>query len=134
MAISYLTFFLAMSIIGTIFFWTVYPYKILDIKGKYKVLTPTVKPGQELMFQRNVDKLVGIQGDVNCSFVDGIEYKLPMRRSLTLKGQDNSIQSVIVPKQIIPGKYKYSCHITFQVNPIHTVVYYLETEQFEVIQ
>lgn len=131
--ISWITLATLMGIIILLGYWSFRPYKILDIKSTYKVLTPTVKSGETLKFQRNVDKLVDIQGDVNCSIVDGIEYKLPERKSITMKGIDSSIQMLVIPNQIVTGIYKYVCHITFQVNPIRTIVYYLETEKFKVI-
>lgn len=127
--IGFASAFLLLLVLGH---WSMYPYKILDIKGVYKVITPVVKVGGELRFERNVNKLMQIQGEVNCSIVDGIEYKLPSRKSITMKGMDKSVQSLIIPSQIVPGEYKYVCHLTFQPNPIRTVVYYMETEKFTV--
>lgn len=131
---SIITLLSGFMLVGVYMYWTLYPYKILDVRSVYGVQTKTVKQGDMLVFKRNVEKLHNIDAEVNCSFVDGLVYNLPSRRSTTTVGYDNTTQAVIVPSTLPVGIYKYTCKLDFQVNPIRTVSYTITTDTFEVIK
>lgn len=116
-------------------YWSLEPFKpVLEINNA-KVLTPTVKAGETLLFDydycKNQDT---ISGKVVRYFKDTVTTYLPTQDSNVEKGCGHATLAIDIPKSIMPDKYTFNYEVTYQVNPIKSETYYFESPEFEVIK
>ena len=109
-----------------------YPFKVIEIKAEFKVLTPVVKQGELLEYQVNAEKFMPITGTKKCSFEDGIVFFLPTVESKLDVGVHNETVGVPIPETLPLGSYKYHCKVDYQITPFRTVNAEFYTETFEV--
>jgi len=112
----------------------VYPFKVVEYRGPYKVETPIVKAGENLRYKRNFQKLMPIAGYLHCTLEDGIIYALPDKISNWPVGEYHDSIEITIPQSIPPSIYKYHCTVTFTLFGFREVVHEFYTEEFRVVR
>ena len=121
-------------IIGVILVIEIYPFKVVEFHSPYQVLTPVVKAGQNLRYQRNSEKFIRGEANMSCSFTNEIIYSLPLKVSNNLVGNYNGPVEVTVPENLPPSTYVYGCVLTYKLFGIRELRYEFFTTPFQVIK
>lgn len=111
-----------------------YPFDVLEVHSPYKVLTPTVRAGDNLQYQVDSVKKLDFPSDMACYFEDGVIYKLPQMYSNDKMGHNNFVIEMVVPATLQPSEYRLHCEINYHITTIKTVHYEYYTEYFQVIK
>jgi len=112
----------------------VYPFKVVEYRGPYKVETPIVKAGENLRYKRNFTKLISAQGLLHCTLQNGIIYALPDKQSNWPVGEYHDSIEITIPQTIPPSKYQYHCTVTFVLFGFRNVRHEFITEEFLVVK
>jgi len=128
----------AMSFIVIVFcifmFWWLYPYPTSTQVQPYKVINKVVKQGDLLQYEMEYCKYTDTKAIVSRQFIDGIIYSVPESTALLNRGCGKLLNSIEVPKNLPPGDYYMKSIVTFEMNPIKTVVNEYKTEMFKVVE
>lgn len=111
-----------------------YPFTIIKFNLPYKVLTPTVKQGQNLEYQRSSYKYIDLPATMNCWYQDDLQYYIPATDSNSKIGSHDELVIQTVPDQLPPGKYKYDCNVTYVLYGIRVLRYEFYTDFFTVVK
>ena len=131
--ISWANIISGIVIIGFIFFWSYYPYNILEFQDSvYPVETKTVKPGEEVIYRVRYCKYLPTSFSVTRKFVDGIIYTTSEVASNNPVGCHDNLVYIQVPKSLPEGNYSLQMIYRTKVNPIRTVEIIRTTERFTV--
>lgn len=115
-------------------YWYLYPYKPVTVHyAKVLESSKTVRQGGTLLVKLRYTKPDNIAGIGTRSFVDGIIYATPPTAGNLPAGTFTIIRAIPVPKELPPGTYHVHTNLQFEVNPIRTVNYSYDTDEFEVI-
>ena len=134
----WITLLSAISLIGLIVYWLVYPYKTIESPSKYQILTPTIKVGDNLVYRAYYCKYTNmVPTDVKRQLVDGLIYDLPVSTANNFaKGCRTVDVSVpmVVPMSLIDYNQRYYLRITvtYKPNPLRTITVISETEGFTI--
>jgi hypothetical protein len=92
-----------------------------------------VLAGHELIYNLTYDKKMKIHGLLTRKLVNN--FKLELRDSITTApiGKDIDKIPITIPLFSPPGKYRLWWSVSYEVNPIRTVIVSAESEEFEVI-
>jgi len=122
--------------VGTILYWQVAPYNILEVKdGNYTLDKTVYKQGEIFPIHFELCKNTEIEEDIYGKFIDGVIYSIPENSSNFEVGcYSTYISSVTIPDNLPAGTYIYEETIIYRVNPIRTVTYTFTTPEFEVIE
>lgn len=115
-----------------ILFWPVQVIKPNTIP--YKVLTPIVKVGGDLVYQVDACKFIDSKATVYRSFVDGQRYPALISFNNIRKGCGITNVKIPVPNFVIPGKYHLELDIEYRINALKSVTYHFRTEEFYIIE
>jgi len=123
-------------ILGIFIFWSVYPYKVVEIESPAEVITKELRSGDHLRYR--------LEGEI---FKDS--YMIELRRRMT-NGVDHTMSMTHPPTPevgkidiivgsnqiptVLPGVYQMKFVAIHRINPIRTVEIKWETESFEVIE
>lgn len=131
--ISWVTLILAVGIIGVVIYWLNYPYKTLELLNQpFEVLTPTVKPGDMMVYHVDYCKYTELPAFVNRSFVDGIKFTELLTLSSNPSGCHELFATLLVPN-IPPSTYYIKTVYQYKVNPIRTITIEATSSAFQVI-
>jgi hypothetical protein len=134
---SYASIFVAILFIIIIFYWLLYPYRVIEFEQvPYPIVNEnkTVRQGELLIYEVEYCKFMNIGATTTKSFNNGIIYSLPPMQSNRETGcHDNKI-FLEVPKTLPPAEYSLEVLYRFQVNPIRVIEYKQSTEPFTVIR
>lgn len=121
---------LFMLFIGYLAFW---PVRIITPNVQpYKVLTPTVKAGDTLIYEVDACKYFDLHSTVYRSFYDSLIYSEPPVTSTITKGCNKTPVTIDVPANLPPGTYHLQIRIIYRVNFIHEQEYNFSTDTFTV--
>lgn len=111
-----------------------WPVEIIRSNVKeYKVLTPVVTVGGNLIYQIDSCKLMDVQGTVYRSFVDDVRYPTISSTGIVRPGCRKTNVEITVPNFVEPGKYHLELDVVYQVNFLRTQTYHFRTQDFKVI-
>lgn len=100
----------------------------------YKVTTPTVKAGENMVYVADVCKHKELLSQVTRTFVDedGVHYPIPQQLSTIPVGCAKN--PVVVPTlpSYHSGKWYLTLDVTYQVNILRSQTYHFRTETFTV--
>lgn len=99
----------------------------------YKVLTPKVRVGDQLVYVVDSCKYLKVTGIVSRSFVDGVRYPSITSSGIVKPGCSKTKVAIQVPNYVVPGIYHVDLSVQYQINPFRTDTYNFYTENFEVI-
>lgn len=122
--------FLLLFILLGMLYWPVTVIKPLI--QPYKILTPVVKVGDNIIYEVNACKYYETTGTITRSFEDGAIYPAISSQGNVTKGCTKSEVSVAVPNYIPPGVYHLNLDAAYQINPIRTIIYHFKTSDFVV--
>jgi|ERR1700719_4961032 len=101
----------------------------------YKVFTPIVKRGGDLLYQVDACKYVSVESQVYRQFVQipsKIEYPGTQEPNNIATGCRKTNVTIQVPMYIPKGIYYLNLSVFYQVNPLRQVDYNFVTEKFQV--
>ena len=122
-------FLVVITIIG------IYPFRVAEFENPLEVknVDRTVKAGELLLFNRNSQKFINLPATVSCAFEDDIIYNIPTRISNLPVGDYDSTTSVVVPANLPPSDYQYTCTMVYTIFGFKEVTVYMYTEFFTVL-
>lgn len=118
--------------IGTISYWLVWPYHVMDV-NKVKILTPIVKAGDEVEVFLDATKHASYPATVLRQLINDHAWPFPVFPSNSPKGRTDWVLRLKIPENAPSGK-NYAIHTTYvyKVNPIREVKVEWQTNTFEV--
>lgn len=130
----YIFLLLSTLLVGYIWYSLIFPLDIIKPRTQpYKVLTPVVHSGGELVYVVDACKIMETTAVASRSFIDGVVFSLPSTTANIKKGCFKTNMSVTVPKQISSGTWHLQIDIEYKVNTFRTKTYHFKTENFQVI-
>lgn len=129
--------FLVISIILIISFVIaiIYPYNLVDYNyDKYKILTPVVKRGTQVIFESEFYKHTDLSATVSRQLIDGNVYYYAEMPATNPQGYNKIKVTLDIPSYAEPGKYYIRSIIKYRVNFLRTITYINDTEYFEIIE
>jgi hypothetical protein len=137
--ISFLVIFLTIIFLLIYAYFQFYPFQVLkfantnlDGTGYYEVLTKSVARGELLQYKSEFTKLIDLNGEVSCFFVDGVIFKEPTFRTSNPLGINNTVRAKLIPESLPTGTYRYSCEVFYEL-PMHRIIrYQFYTDIFQV--
>lgn len=137
--VTLLTIFLIVVAIGvgsTLAYWSFTGRDVLKFnKEPIPVKPKFVKSEGIISLDVDFCKLTSTSGRVTQRLVsDKTELFAPTVTDTQHKGCYNYALPVPIPPQTPPGKYHVNYRVTYQTNPLHTVVEEVNSEVFEVIE
>lgn len=130
----YIAFGIIVFIWLVFMFWWLYPYKIVEMKQPYEVLTPEVKQGEILIYKQDYCKYTSKVPTVQRYFVDGLIYAMAEASPTLKEGCRTNLASILVPRNLPTGKYYMRTIVTYKVNPIRNIIFEFSTDEFRVIK
>jgi hypothetical protein len=115
-------------------YWWVYPFKTSTQIQPYVVVNKEVKQGELLFYVMDYCKYTKVVPTVERQFIDGIIYNVPSSNAQIKYGCGKITNSIKVPSTLPAGIYYVHATVTYQINPIRTIVEEYKTEKFEVIK
>lgn len=110
----------AITLVGLITLWSVYPYKPLKIKS-ISVMTREVSRGEVFIYELDYCKTGNHQVQISRRFVDGVVYSVPEIYTINPKGCKVSNIGLLIPESLPSGEYRLEINYSYKVNPIRTV-------------
>lgn len=133
-SMSVFTLLLVTTVVGTVFYWLLYPYQPLILKDKeFSVLDKTVKRGETLYFVANYCRNFNGSATVNRAFINGLIFYVPSQTTMVKNGCGSVVVSIVIPLELRSGKYLLQNVYQYKVNPLRTVIVKQYTEEFEVL-
>lgn len=129
MAILFAAFFMGLVILAFLFF----PFKVTDVRTPYKILTPTVKQGDSLVYVVDYCKYLDLTATVTRALIDGSVVLLPEENIHLPVGCHQFNIKIPISKNVAPGKYKLIGNLTFELNVFRKINTAFETENFTVL-
>lgn len=124
--------FLALLIILAVGYVNLWPVEIIsNVKQPYKVITPEVKQGEDMIYIADHCKLKEAGASIQRSLTDGIVIPLPEKPSNLPIGCHRVPIHVFISTKVPPGKYYMTIDIEYKINSFRSVFYHLKTEQFK---
>jgi hypothetical protein len=121
--------------IGTLAYWHLHEYKIIDVKQPAKILNEgkVVKRGEIVSYELDYTKYDPVSARVRRQLENDRSVCLMEGSGVAKMGKNTTIVDVTIPPNIWPGKYYLHTYYEYDVNPIKTVKYDYKTEWFEVL-
>lgn len=134
-SISYLVIVIALLFSVVVFFWLLFPYRVIEFNVLPHVIeNKQVESGGYLIYEVDYCKFTNVVPIISKYFADGLLYSTPETIAI-IKGKGcgkNRVQ-VYVPKGLPVGKYRLETIYRYQVNPLRTIDVKTTTEDFEII-
>jgi hypothetical protein len=152
-ALNWLVYITCVCLIGLtvlVTFWLTWPYKVIQYNvNPIPVLTekpadvskfdPNVsrpmavfKPGQNIILFHDYCRLIDAPLTANVELINSVKLPLPYQANPSAVGCQRRVSTIIKVPDFYTSEEPVSIHFTlrYQVNPIRTVVYHLNTEYF----
>jgi hypothetical protein len=112
-----------------------YPYKLVDYNyDKFKIITPVVKAGSEVIFESEFYKNTDLGAMVERQLINSNIYYYSAVPANNPTGYNKRLITLVIPEYVEPGIYYVKSTIRYKVNFLREVVYVKDTEEFEVIK
>jgi len=132
--ISMITLILAFGLIILISYWTLYPYKIAEIKS-VNLVQKQYKLGHPLRYELDFCIYTKTPVTITKQLVNDIIFNFPSSRVMIETGcRKEVITSLIIPKHLPEGIYYLKVHVIHQVNPLRSINIEWQTPKFEIIK
>lgn len=123
------------AFMGYVTYLAVWPFKTIEPTHQpYKVLTPKVHPGEDIVYVSEICRYTDVQPTVVRQLVGESIIYLPNRISKFPKGCGAYKVPSRVPPETPPGFYHLELAPSYRINPVRTIVVNIETEEFEVVE
>lgn len=126
----------AFAFVGLAFYWSTAPYKILEIKNQPVPVVPTEIDGDRYITAIfNYCKNMDIEGKTQITLVSKeTVLELPKSDERARKGCRTIEAPLAIPPHAATDTYHYHFVVTYHPNPLRTVVFEFDTEEFNVIK
>lgn len=133
--IIFMTLGVAFSIIVTVSYWLIHPYRPMTIGTRpLPVINKEVKQGSILYYSLDYCKTMELPVTVRRRFVDGLIYSLPDISANNAVGCREQIIGMEIPQNLPTGDYVLAITYSYQVNPIRKVEVGTHTEKFVITE
>ena len=116
-----------------ILYLMVYPFKTIEMKQPFKVLTPVVKAGEDFKILNEYCKYTNSTGTLSRSFIDGEIYPISTTVSNLQTGCGSLVITIQVPEYLPSGIYHLQTTAEYKINPVRTIFVTSKSEDFQVI-
>ena len=114
-------------------YWTLYPYKPLEIEQPVKIVSEVHNPGDMIYADFNFEKNTNVKPDISLAIVDGVIFNIPSSTPQNSEGHNERVVGVLeVPSTVPCGIYHLHWTAKYRMNPIRTVEVKYESEKFEI--
>lgn len=132
--------YIALGVMATftaiILYWLLSPPKeVLSVNPHpIVVLTEKTHPDGLVLIRYNYCKNASATGRLVISLVgEDVQLTLPITTEPNPKGCEDNVEVPLpIPAQATPGRYHFHFRVTYQVNPLRTIIQDLDTEEFSV--
>lgn len=129
----------AVIAIAVVIFWVNQPSDVLEIRNQpvpVRTIRSAAHPEGVVILKYSYCKNYNTEGRVRTSFVSqSSEIFLPVATDRTDKTcLDNIEVPVLVPPQIVSGKYKLHFRATYQINPLKQAIIEWDSQEFEIVK
>ena len=134
--LTWLGIFCSIALLVLVTYWLTWPYKIAEQNGEARVLTPTIKNGETLVYELDYCKYMDLTPiGSRRQVVDGLIYPLPTTTARVLpKGCNTIIASapIIVPEctECFDKDVHLEVTAIYQVNPLRKEEVTFRTQHF----
>jgi hypothetical protein len=126
--------FFTLIYIGYLIF---YPFKTVDyVNTPFPVLNPnkTVQMGDAVRYRVSYCRYTPLVTNVTRLLENDIIYNLTSGTINTPVGCGTTVNTVLIPKGVIPGIYRIVSTATWRLNPLREINKTVETESFTVTE
>lgn len=127
----------SLSIIALILFWTLYPFRVLEIRNSpVPVVEERVEAGKLVYALHNYCKFSDAEGLLERRIVsDSTSLALPgIPERTKAECRNEVLVPAVVPPQARPGTYRIHHKVTYKVNPLKSLVYEWDSQPFRVVE
>lgn len=107
-----------------------YPFKVSE--SKFKVLSPVIKPGENLVLQVNYCKWMDLPAISTRQLNDGVVIELPPSSTNLPKGCGSVVRYVPIPTSVPDGKYSYQTTLEYKLSVLRTIMVTTTSPEFHV--
>lgn len=109
---------------------------VIEDSLNIKVLKESYRPGETVQAYMSFCKERNIVATVQWSLINTILTQYPSRPSSVQKGCHKNIIVNLepIPMDALPGAHYFEGTVTYEVNPLNTISYYLKTNSFQIIK
>jgi hypothetical protein len=135
--LSYTTLALTVAFLLVFAFFQLYPFDIQKRENPYMAVTnenSRVHPGELLKLKDEYCKLMPYDATVSRSFIDGIEYPLPVYQSNRDVGCYNGTENVEIPNTLQAGIYQYRIVFVYHLPFGREVIESATSEPFYIVK
>jgi hypothetical protein len=132
---SALVLILAFGMIFYISYLAIYPLRAMEARTQpYKVINRDLTYGDTLFYEVDVCKHVDVPANVARTLRGEDQFiSLPPITTNLPKGCSTSISaSTVIPDEVPEGTYYLELALSYEVNPFHTIVEVVRTEDFTI--
>jgi hypothetical protein len=115
-------------------YWNFRPYRVIAIKS-LQIDTTVALPGEKLSFTLDYCKgasYAGLNADVYYALIDNLIFSIPGTISMPLLTGCHRVEQTIETPDVPPGKYRLVMRRVYRVNPMRTIEYSAESDEFAV--
>lgn len=132
--IAYITIALTLILLLVFGYWAFYPYKTFEYVGSKSLVlnkNKTVEAGEYVTVETNINHYTeGLLGLVSPQLIDGTVINYPDVTYITRKGHQKFERNFEIPQYVDPGIYHIEIQTSLRVNPIRTITYVRQSEDF----
>lgn len=118
---------------GYMLFMLFWPFDTIEYQTPLRVLTPTVKIGECVVYEVNYTRVTRAPTQVTSTLVNDIIYVLSETQISAPKGEHKSVNRLLIPNAVAPGRYHMELELAWDVNHLRTIRKRIVSEPFTVI-
>jgi len=130
--------FIMAAAIGLLIYWAVAAGDVLEVKNSpvpVRTIRPHAQANGVVILKTDFCKKVNATGRVRVSFVStSREVFLPISEDKSPPRCETTELPIIIPKDIAPDTYVVKFRVTYQVNPLKSVIEDFDSQPFEVVK
>jgi hypothetical protein len=131
--IGMITIFFSFFILVTVAYWLVYPYEIIKTNSSPSFDKNEYRAGDSMIYFNDYCKYVNIPSTVTVRFVDTVVYSMPTFRTNLPLGCRKT-QGLLVAPNLPTGKYHVEVMYSYNPNPVRTIEYLFESNEFYIVK
>lgn len=129
------TMFMSIALLVSFMIAMLYPYNLVDYHyDKYKVLTPVVKRGENVVFESEFYKNTNLPATVSRQLINSNIYVYSDVVINNPAGPNKLKMTIQIPDFVEPGIYYIKSTVRYKVNFLRTITYVNDSETFQVTE
>lgn len=127
---GWISIILAVVILFLVFYWLLFPYNPVKFIGNIKTTKTVYKVDDIVEYKIKYCKYMNIGTMVSRAFIDGVIYAVPLTHANNPIGCRDQNYSIRIPN-IPEGNYKIRIYYTYEVNPLKSITYMVDSNNFK---